>query len=235
MKKILLYCLLVFSGLSVFSQASFDLSEKGDPFLSATGNAHSFAATITAADMKSYLEVLASDEMEGRETGTEGQRKAAAFIAAHFERLGLPPIGDDGSYFQKIAYTSEKWDRGQISLHINGRRYRHLSDFYSFPSTNTNLDAFRADEVVFLGYGIDASRYSDYKGVDVKGKTILIYTGEPKKKNGKSQVTGTKKESEWTTNWKKKLETAYQHGVAMVLLIDPDMRDNISKNRSTLL
>ena len=64
--------------------------------------------------------------------------KAADFIAAHFEKLGLPKIGNDGSYFQKIAFTAESWDNGQIELTINGENYRHLSDFVSFPSANSN-------------------------------------------------------------------------------------------------
>ena len=235
MKKILLTFFAFATLFSLSAQLSFDLSENIDPFLTATDNAPPFAATITAADLKSYLEVLASDEFEGRETGTEGQRKAANYIAKHFEKLGLPTIGDESSYFQKIAFTSEKWDGGKINLHINDDRSRHLTEFYSFPSTNSNMESFSADEVVFLGYGIDDKKYSDYKGVDVKGKTILIYKDEPVKKNGKSHITGTKKASTWSTNWRKKLEVAHSHGVKMVLIIDPDIKANVSKNRSTLL
>ncbi len=231
-----LFSISVFSGLNAQLDAklSFDLSEKS-PFLTATENAPPYAATISAADMQSYLEVLASDEFEGRETGTEGQRKAAKFIAAHFEKLGLPAIGDGNSYLQKIAFTSESWDNGQINLSINGRRFRHLKDFYSMPSTNSTLPSLKTGEVVFLGYGIDDPKYNDYKGVNVEGKTILIYAGEPAKKNGKSHLTGTKELSSWSTDWQKKLETAHQHGVAMVLIIDPDIKGNVSKFRSTLL
>lgn len=235
MKKILLIALALSHFLNLPAQLSFDLSENDDPFLTATEDAPPFAATITAADLKSYLEVLASDEFQGRETGTEGQRKAAEFIAKHFEKLGLPAIGDDDSYLQKIAFTAEKWDGGQINLHINDKRSRHLTEFYSFPSTNSHLESYATDEVVFLGYGIDDKQYSDYKGVDVKGKTILIYKDEPMKKNGKSHITGTKKASTWSSNWRKKLEVAHQHGVKMVLIIDPDIKENISKNRNSLL
>ena len=235
MKKIVLFVLTLLSFSGLFGQMQFDLHENGNPFLTTTDNAPPFAATITAADLRSYLEVIASDEMEGRETGTEGQRKAADFIAAHFQKLGLPAIGDDNSYLQKIAFTAEKWDNGEINLNINGKRQKHLSDFYSFPSTNQALESFEAEEVVFLGYGIDDPEYSDYNGVDVKGKTILIYSDEPVKKNGKSHLTGSKELSDWTTDFRKKLEAAYRHGVAMVLIIDPDIKGNVSKNRSTFL
>ncbi|HFA50657.1 MAG TPA: M28 family peptidase [Bacteroidetes bacterium] len=203
--------------------------------LTATGNAAPFAAVITAGEMKSYLETLASDEMQGRETGTEGQRKAAKFIEDHFRELGFPAIGDDGGYQQKIAFTAENWHNGKIHLNLNGKDYRHLYDFYSFPSTNVDRKTYQTDQVVFLGYGIDDPQYSDYKGVDVEGKTILIYKGEPMRKNGKSYITRSRKLSSWSTNWRKKLEAAYQHGVALVLIIDPDIKKSIAKNRSTLL
>ncbi len=233
---LLLFSFCGFTGLEAQLDAklAFDLSEK-KPDLTATYNAPPYAATITAADMQSYLEVLASDEFEGRETGTEGQRKAADFIAEHFQKLGLPAIGDDNSYLQNIAFTSESWDNGQINLSINGKKFRHLIDFYSMPSTNTSLPSLKTDEVVFLGYGIDDPKYSDYKGKNVEGKTILIYADEPAKKNGKSHLTGTQELSSWSTDWLKKLEVAHQHGVAMVLIIDPDIKRNVSKYRSTLL
>ncbi len=235
MKKIVFVFFALISFGFLHGQLSFDLSENSSSILTSTDNAPPFAATITAADLRSYLEVLASDEMEGRETGTEGQRKAADFIAAHFEKLGLPAIGDDGTFFQKIAFTSEKWDNGQISLTINNKRFKHLTDFYAFPSVNSHVENFSAEEVVFLGYGIDDPKYSDYKGVDVAGKTILIYEGEPTKKNGKSHLTGTDELSEWSTDWRRKLEVAYQNGVAMVLIIDADIKGSVAKNRNTFL
>ncbi len=235
MKKILLSIFATFLVASLFGQMSIEFDENEHSVLTSTENAPPYAATITATKLKNYLEVLASDEMEGRETGTEGQRKAADYIAAHFEKLGLPAIGDDESYFQKIAFTSEKWDSGNITLRLNGQRKRHLSDFYSFPSTNPSLESLGADEIIFLGYGIDDPKYSDYKGVDVKGTTILIYSDEPVKKNGKSHLTGSKEYSAWSFDFRKKLEVAFQHGVAMVLIIDPDIKGNISKSRNTFL
>lgn len=210
------------------------------PVLGSTEDARPFAATITAADMESYLTVLASDEFEGRETGTEGQRKAAEFIAAHLEKLGLPKVvetEEGNSYFQKIAFTSESWKNGQIKLSVNGTNYRHLTDFYSFPSTNVSLDGeLQMSQVVFLGYGIDDEKYSDYAGVDVKDKIVMVYAGEPVNKRKKSHLTGSKEDrTAWTTDWRKKLDVAYQNGAKAVLIIDPEIRENISKYRPSLL
>lgn len=237
MKKLLFFAAFAISSTGLLAQLSPELAVAPveNPQLTTTSTAAAFAATITAEDMRSYLTVLASDEFEGRETGQEGQRKAADFIAAHFEKLGLPAIGDGGSYFQKIAFTAESWDNGQIELTINGENYRHLSDFVSFPSTNSNRERFATEEVVFLGYGIDDPKYSDYLNRDVAGKTILIYMDEPIDKNGNSWLTGTPELSSWSTDWRKKLEVAHQHGVATVLLIDADIKKTVGEARKTLL
>ncbi len=238
MKKYLLATALsVFASFVLLAQLSPELATTppDHPLLTATANAAPYAATITAEDMRNYLNVLASDEFEGRETGQEGQRKAAEFIAAHFEKLGFPTIGDSGTYFQNIAFTAENWDNGQIELTINGESHRHLSDFVSFPSANSNRERFAAGQVIFLGYGIDDPKYSDYNGKDLTGKTILIYMDEPVDKYGNSWLTGTPELSPWSTDWRKKLEVAHQHGVATVLLIDADIKKTVGEARKTLL
>lgn len=214
-------------------QPSFAIKIDDPQVLTATGNAKPYAATITVDDLKAHLTVLASDAYEGRETGTEGQRMAAAFIAAHFEKLGLPKIGEGGTYFQPIAFSAESW--GQVSLKVGNREYRHLSDFLAFPSVNVDRPSFTASEVVFLGYGIDDKNYSDYKGQDLTGKTILIYSDEPVNKKGISAVTKSTALSEWSNNWRKKLETAQKYGVATVLIIDPDIKKSVGEARNTLL
>lgn len=238
MKKILLASILsgaISFGLLAQMSHELTLTPPDHPQLTATANAAPYAASITVEDLKSYLNVLASDEFEGRETGQDGQRKAADFIAAHFKKLGLPAIGDSATYFQNIAFTAESWDNGQIELTINGESYRHLSDFVSFPSANSNRERFATDEVVFLGYGIDDPKYNDYAGKKLEGKTILIYRDEPVDKNGNSWLTGSPELSLWSTDWRKKMEVAYQHGVAMVLLIDADIKTTVGEARKTLL
>ncbi|MEM0994535.1 MAG: M28 family peptidase [Bacteroidota bacterium] len=192
-----------------------------------------FAESITKEDMRTILTVLASDEYEGRETGTEGQRKAADYIANKFEALGLPKIGEDDTYFQEMIYTGESWD--EIKMTVGEKSYRHLWDFYSFPTRNSDRPATRIEEVVFLGYGMDDPKYSDYGNRNVRGKTILIYAGEPKDKSGNYLVSGTKESSDWSTDWRKKLKTAKEKGVALVLIIDPNIQSNIKENRRFLL
>ena len=90
-------------------------------------------------------------------------------------------------------------------------------------------------EVIFLGYGIDDEKYSDYGSKNLKGKVIMIYKGEPLDKEGNSHITGSPQPSEWTTNWEKKLRTAYQKGVKTVLFIENNLQKEISANRRFLV
>jgi len=130
------------------------------------------AATITKEDMRRHLTIIASDEFEGRETGTPGNDLAAQYLANQFIGMGLPKVGDDNSYFQNVTFTWNSWR--DLKMNINGQSYRHKKDFISFPTRNSNLPTLTTDEILFLGYGIDDERYSDYEGVDVTGKECFV-------------------------------------------------------------
>ena len=197
-----------------------------------TVNPEPFAKTITSKGLEKHLTILASDDFEGRETGTEGNEKAANYIAAEFERMGIPPLAD-GSYFQKVAFNWSQWE--DIDMHVNGKRFRHLWEFISFPTRNNDLPTIQTNEIIFLGYGIDDEKYSDYKGVNVKDKVIVIYKGEPIDKNGNSYLTGSTKLSDWSNNWEKKMATAKSYGVKLVLIIESEIQKVLSENRKLLL
>ncbi|MAT56084.1 MAG: peptidase M28 [Saprospirales bacterium] len=236
-----LFTFLIFSsGLAAQQAPQLATDSPDHAILTAVEGAGQFAATITEEDLRSYLSVLASDSLQGRETGTEGQRMAADFIAHHFETLGLPKIGDpdpetgEPSYFQYIAFTSERWDRGGLKLKVGDTEFGVLKDFYAYPSENADRGEAETSEVLFLGYGIDDEKYSDYAGVDAAGKTILIYAGEPMDAEGRSYVTGDTTVSDWSKNRLLKLEAAHKHGVERLLVIDPDIKRNISQNRMEL-
>lgn len=219
MKKIFLYILLI-TPLSSFAQdAIVTRPPSVDPVVQ-------LATTITSGELERHLSVLASDEFEGRETGTEGQQKAANYIAEQFESYGMPRIGEDNSYFQKISFISEYWTN--IKLEVKDENIVHLRDFYSFASTNTGKDAVVTfNEIVFLGYGIDTDQYSDYEGEDVAGKAILIYDGEPTDAQNVSYVTGTEQLSEWSSDWRLKLRKAKEKGVSTVFIIDSNFKENV--------
>jgi len=219
-----LVCLLTFKG---FGQFSANMATKSN------NTPTRFAETITAEDLRVLLTAIASKEFEGRETGTEGQRKAADFIANKFKSFGLPAIGEGGSYFQKIIFTAESWQK--VGLKVGAEEYRHLWDYYTFPTRNDNRAEINFKDVVFLGFGIEDDKYNDYANANVKGKAILIYAGEPMDGNGNSLITGSKQVSDWSSDWKKKLIAAKAKGVDFVFIIDPDIKKNIEDNRRFLL
>lgn len=216
MKKFLFLCLIL-RGINSFGQ-------KADPA--------PFANTINTTDLRAYLTVLTADSLEGRETGTEGNLKAAQYIARHFENLGLPKVVNNNSYFQKMVYTNEAWN--SIDLKVNEQTYRHQFNFYALPGANPVVkdNVIEAKEVIFLGYGIDDAQYSDYKKAkSLKGKVIMIYPGEPIKGDSISLITNKKTQSDWAIDINKKLKVAYDNGVKTVLIIDPNLTKSVQDNR----
>lgn len=190
-----------------------------------------YANTILSSEMEKHLYTLASDEYEGRETGEKGNDMAAEYISNHLRTLGLPATGLENSYYQPVAFTFTSWENTEME--INGERFRHLWDYLSFPNKNENMPELISEEVVFLGYGIDDKKYSDYKRNKVKGKTIMIYKGEPLKKDSTSWVTRSSEMSDWTID--KKLKTAKEKGVKLVLIIEDDIKAMLNDNRRILL
>ncbi len=187
-----------------------------------------WAQTITAQDIKQHLEVLASDAFEGRETGTEGQRKAAAYIERYFKQLGLPPVVGDSSWQQPIVFTTERME--YTMLRTNGKQWRDLYDYYVWPKIlPSGRHEITADEVIFVGYGIDAPAWSDYVGQTVGGKVVLMYLGEPYDDEGRSLITGEARPSRWSEDWQLKVATAKRHGARAVLLIEPEVRQKVKK------
>ncbi len=197
-----------------------------------TINPAELAAIITPESLRKHLVVIASDDFEGRETGTAGNEKAANYIADQFESFGLPAF-NNGSYFQDVILNWTQWE--EANLFVNDQKHRHLFDFVSFPNKNEDLYNFSTQEVLFLGYGIDDPKYSDYKKMDIKGKVILIYKGEPVNKKGISYITGTKTMSEWSTNPDKKLEAAKKYGARAVFIIEDEIQKVLSENRRKLI
>ncbi|HRJ28883.1 MAG TPA: M28 family peptidase [Cyclobacteriaceae bacterium] len=128
--------------------------------------AQKYGQLVTAADLKEYLTIIASDALEGRRTGSRGQRMAAAFIAAHFEEHGLQgPV--NGSYFQPVMlYTS---GIPEVSFNAGGIPLKENEEFVYFGSGDTG--GLLQLPLVFAGQGSE----EDLTQVDVKGKAALVF------------------------------------------------------------
>lgn len=176
-----------------------------------------YASTITAQDLSEYLHVLASDSLEGRETGQPGQKKAANYLASHFKENGLtPPVKTDSgqSYFQKFTLVKKEW--GDVSIQVGGKKKKFLEDFYAVG--DFNIPKKKKLPIEFVGYGIDAPNYSDYKNCEAKGKGVVLFMGEPVK-DSISMITGTTNYSDWANDWKKKAATAKSKGAELVFIV----------------
>lgn len=191
-----------------------------------------YASLIRPETIKPWLDMLASKTMEGRETGERGQQRAAEYIATQFKTMGLPPVADRNTYFQQIQLKNESW--ADISIEVGDQSFKNRTDFYVYPAFNPDRPEIKVKEVVFVGYGIDDPKYSDYGKVDVKGKTVLFYSGEPMSEDGKSLITGNTFRSNWSLNWQKKVQKAKEKGATMALIIDNNIAESIKNNRKLL-
>ena len=190
---------------------------------SQTDTALKYAETITQGDLKNQLTIVASAEMEGRETGTEGQRKAAAYIESQFKEFGLQFPKSLQGYQQH--YPLYKDSLIPKSLKIGKKTFTFGRDYILIPGSSKESE-FKAKEIIFAGYGIEDKNYNDYNGKDVKNKVVLICSGEPKA-DGKFLISGTEKPSVWGFSTTKKANLAKQKGALAVLLVNP-LLDSIS-------
>src|SRR5678815_3783107 len=146
--------------------------------------AYKLAQTIQASTLHDHVFRLASPEFEGRETGTEGNHKAGLYIESQFKADGILPIAGDTNYFQEVSFSSIKWDN--IALTLAGVKLEHMRDYVCNPQQfPADIDSLKISSLLFLGYGIDDPKYSDYAGVDVRGKNIVIFNREPQTADGK--------------------------------------------------
>ncbi|MBC6999201.1 M28 family peptidase [Cytophaga sp. FL35] len=183
----------------------------------AAKDVEAYATTITEAELKEDLYIYASDEFEGRETGKEGQKKAIEFLKERYEKLGIPAAKGGGDYFQKVPLEVSQLPVGTITA--NGKEFPLGEEFLTFSKAQGEFN-----NVVYAGFGIETENYSDYKNLDVKGKIVLIKSGEPIDSQGNYLVTGTSQKSIWSNmseSMGKRMELATSKGAKGVLYYDP--------------
>lgn len=138
------------------------------------------AEIITPESMRAHVEFLASDALEGRETGTRGYDIAAEYVATRFRAMGLQPVSDKG-WFQQVPFNANLVDEKTAKFSINGRDFALRQDVRFGPARKSGTEAMQGD-VVFAGFGIDDPKngQTDYKGIDAKGKIVAVLSGFPK-------------------------------------------------------
>jgi Zn-dependent M28 family amino/carboxypeptidase len=205
-RDLVLLCLLSSVPMAAQSQSS-----------SSQSAATKVAAAVDQRVLRAHLEFLADDALEGRRPGTRGGELAAKYIAAQFQRLGLEPAGDSGTYYQRvpiITLTPNPTVRiaGPASGDLTYRK-----DYVLWSMRNDSLVSLKSD-LVFVGYGIVAPEYrwDDYRGLDVKNKIVVALVNDPGLRDStifRGPILT------YYGRWTYKIEEAQRHGAAGILLI----------------
>jgi hypothetical protein len=137
---------------------------------------------ITEQGLLASIKILASDEFEGRAPGSNGEQKTVAWLTAQFKALGLKPGNPDGSWVQKVPMRSQT-PSPRFSYTVGGKTVAlNFPDDFVAASTGPDTSVrIKDSEIVFVGYGAVAPEYGwdDFKGVDVRGKTIVMLINDP--------------------------------------------------------
>ncbi len=142
------------------------------------------APAIDANLLLNHIKVLAADEFEGRAPGSKGEELTVAYLTEQFKKVGLQPGNPDGTYVQKVPLVGITPDANVSLTFKKGGRQRSLKypdDFVAWTKRVVDQTGLMDSELVFVGYGVVAPEFNwdDYKGLDVKGKTLVMLVNDP--------------------------------------------------------
>lgn len=171
---------------------------------------------------REYLKTLASDEFQGRMPATPGEEKTVNYLSEHFKRLGLKGI-DGESYLQPVSLV--RIDPKEVSsLKIAGETLNvelaYKEQMMAWTTQVQEHVEVKDSDMVFVGYGVIAPEYNwnDYEGIDVKGKTVVMFVNDPGFATEDPNLF-TGKAMTYYGRWTYKLEEAARQGAAMALII----------------
>jgi Zn-dependent M28 family amino/carboxypeptidase len=222
MPRIISACLVVCLCLPAWGEGGAGAG-KGEKTLSVKLPGPAFVAldTITPDHIRWHVRYLSHDLLEGRGTGQRGGDIAAEYIATQFAEYGLKPAGDHGTYMQKVPLvgiiTLPETQFSLVPKQGEAMNLKPLDEYVAFDQTQqpqSDVDA----EIVYVGYGIEAPEYNwdDYKGMDVRGKVLLMLVNEPPSDDPKF-FKG--KALTYYGRWTYKYEEAVRKGAVGVILI----------------
>ncbi|MGA2268206.1 MAG: M28 family peptidase [Bryobacteraceae bacterium] len=176
--------------------------------------------SISAERIREHTRFLSSNLLEGRGVGQRGGEIATEYIATEFALAGAKPAGENGSYFQKVPLVGiETTPDAQLSAAVWGKSvdFRFLEDFVGVSQRQTPQTRFEG-EAIFVGHGITALqwKWDDFKGVDVKGKVVVLFTNEPAS-NGPEFFDG--RALTYYGRWTYKYEEALRRGAVGAIII----------------
>ncbi len=176
---------------------------------------------VTADQLLADIKVLADDSLLGRGPGTLGEERTVAFLEAQFKSIGLEPGNPDGTYLQNVPLVGITPDPSAALVVRKGgvsRTLKFKDDVVAWTKHVADSAAIDGSEMVFVGYGVEAPEFQwdDFKGQDVRGKTIVLLVNDPPLADttqfGGSAMT-------YYGRWTYKYEQGQKHGAAAVLIV----------------
>ena len=193
--------------------------------LTAISHAAESTFEMSAARILERTKILSSDEFEGRAPGTPGEEKTVAYLIEEFKKIGLQPGNPDGTYIQNVPLVGIFSDP-TLSFTLDGRtlNLEHINDFVGPSSRLEERVGARDSDVVFVGYGVVAPEFGwdDYKGVDVRGKTVVMLINDPPVTDASGQLDSKVfggKAMTYYGRWTYKYEIAAAKGAAACLIV----------------
>ncbi len=175
-------------------------------------------AGISIDKLKKHIKYLSSDELGGREPATEGDRLTAKYMVDEFKAMGLKP-GNGDSYLQEVELLAID-SKVTKNLTIGDIQFTPLENYVANTRKKERIRAVDESELVFVGYGINAPEFgwNDYKGLDVKGKTVVILVNDPGFATGDPEVFSGNTMT-YYGRWTYKYEEAGRQGAKAAIII----------------
>ncbi len=184
---------------------------------------HAFGPEISAEDFSAHIRVLASDEFGGRQPGSAGEDKTVGYLREQLLRLGLQP-GNGDSFFQTVPMVETKADisTSHLQVTVAGKTQAMAFGDDMVMGTRTGKPdvEVQASPMVFVGYGVNAPEvgWNDYKGINVKGKTVVMLINDPGFHNHDASLFEGRRMT-YYGRWTYKFEEAARQGAAAAIII----------------
>jgi Zn-dependent M28 family amino/carboxypeptidase len=182
---------------------------------------------ITANDIMQHTKVMSADEYEGRGPGTKGEELTVKYLTEQYQRIGLKPGNPDGTYVQKVPLVG--FTGTPTAVFTVGSKQMDLTfptDYVAVSRRFVPESKVENSDIVFVGYGVVAPEYGwdDYKGLDVRGKTIVMLINDPQVPTANDAATLDDKMFKgkamtYYGRWTYKYEIASQKGAAAAIII----------------
>jgi Zn-dependent M28 family amino/carboxypeptidase len=182
-----------------------------------------------SAPMLDHIKKLSSDEFEGRGPGTKGEELTVKYLEDAFKNIGLQPGNTDGSYIQKVpmvGITATNTAPLTVSSAAARRTFKWKDEVVAWTKHVADGASIADSDIIFAGYGVTAPEFDwdDFKGVDVKGKTIMVFVNDPQvpdpaDSSKLDQKTFNGKAMTYYGRWTYKFEEGARRGAAGVLIV----------------